>query len=98
MKYFKPFRQYDMFGHLITMNFNKRGAYHKTVFGAFFSIIIKFAIYVYVALTFQTLLTMGADKNTTIGSILDIKDFGLVNYNTTGHFHFYVLMHQENRR
>ena len=69
MKYLKPLRQYDMFGHLITMNFNKRGAQHKTVFGAFFSIIIKFAIYVYVALTFKTLLTNGADKNSSIGSI-----------------------------
>jgi hypothetical protein len=69
MKLLKKFRQYDMFGHLITMNFNKRGAYHKTMIGAFFSVLIKFCIYVYIALTFRTLLTKGDNKNTTIDTI-----------------------------
>jgi len=39
------------------MNFNKRGAYHKTQIGAMFSIVIKFFIQMYVLLTFKTLLT-----------------------------------------
>ena len=69
MKTLKLLRQYDMFGHLITMNFNKRGAYHKTLIGAMFSILIKIMIYIYISLTFRTLLTEGDNKNTTIGSI-----------------------------
>ena len=52
-KSIKSLRSYDMFGHLITMNFNKRGNFHKTLVGAFFSIIIKVGIYIYVALTFK---------------------------------------------
>ena len=70
-----------MFGHLITMNFNKRGNYHKTLIGAFFSILIKVGIYIYVALTFKQLLFKDANKNSTIYSSEAIADFGTVYYN-----------------
>lgn len=83
-KFWKTIRNYDMFGHLITMNFNKRGAQHKTQIGGVFSIVIKFAIYVYVILNFKTLLSLGANKNGTITSSQNIKSFGKVNYNETG--------------
>ena len=65
----KSLRSYDMFGHLITMNFNKRGNHHKTLVGAFFSIFIKVMIYVYVGLTFKQLIYKDANKNSTIYSV-----------------------------
>ena len=89
----KSLRSYDMFGHLITMNFNKRGNHHKTLIGAFFSIFIKVMIYVYVALTFKQLIYKDANKNSTIYSVEPIEDFGTVYYNETGHFTFYVMRH-----
>ena len=55
-KFCKSFKSYDMFGHLITMNFNQKGNRHKTEIGAFFSIIIKVFIYLYIGLTFKALL------------------------------------------
>jgi hypothetical protein len=65
---FKSLRQYDMFGHQITFNFNKRGDKHKTMIGAYFSIIIKICIYLYVLLTFNTMFTHGDNRNSTIES------------------------------
>ena len=90
-KTWKSLRSHDMFGHLITMNFNKRGPKHQTQIGAIFSLIIKFAIYVYVVLTFKTLLSQGADKNSTISSAEAIDQLGRVSYSTSRQFTFYVL-------
>jgi hypothetical protein len=64
--FYKSIRSYDMFGHLITMNFNKRGQRHKTHIGAIFSILIKVFIYLYIGLTFKQLIYMDANKNGTI--------------------------------
>ena len=63
---FKSLRKYDMFGHLIGINFNKRGDRHKTMIGAAFSIIIKICIYLYVLLTFNTMFTHGDNRNSTV--------------------------------
>jgi hypothetical protein len=95
-KQIKGLRQYDMFGHLITMNFNKRGNRHKTLIGAVFSILIKILIYSYVALTFKSMFYLDANRNSITMSSEIIDDIGLVNYNQTGLFIFYVLRHQMN--
>ena len=72
----KSLREFDMFGHLITMNFNKRGNRHKTGIGAFFSIIIKFCVYSYVLMTFNTMFSKGENRNSTITSSQNIEKFG----------------------
>jgi hypothetical protein len=74
----KFLRQYDMFGHLITMNFNKKGNRHKTQIGAFFSILIKLFIYLYIGLTFKSLLFMDANTTGTTRSVEPIEEFGTV--------------------
>jgi len=79
--FWKSLRKHDMYGHLITMNFNQRGNRHKTLIGALFSLLVKFFIYVYIGLTFKTLLFVEADKNTTITSAEPIESYGKVNYN-----------------
>jgi hypothetical protein len=89
----KSLRKYDMFGHLITLNFNKRGDKHKTMFGAFFSIIIKFFIYLYVALTLQTMFTKSVNVNSTISSSQKIDTFGEVDYKDTGLFIYFEINH-----
>ena len=87
----KSLRRFDMFGHLITMNFNKRGNHHKTLIGAIFSIFIKLLIYVYVALTFKSLIFKTSNKNTTIYSSEPIESLGKINRNESGHFTFYEM-------
>ena len=87
----KSLKSYDMFGHLITLNFNLKGNRHKTLMGACFSLFIKFFIWVYIFLTFKTMFEKGANSNTAFESSKPIEEFGQVYYNGTGHVTFYVL-------
>jgi hypothetical protein len=49
-KGYKSIRQHDIFGHIVHVNFNKRGPSHKTYFGGLLSIVIKTIIRIYVLL------------------------------------------------
>ena len=89
--FWKSLRSYDMFGHLITMNFNKKGNRHKTQIGAIFSMFIKFFIYVYIGLTFKSLLFLDPNKNGTTNTMEAITNFGKVIYADSGHSVMYVL-------
>ena len=40
----KRVREKDLFGHNISLNFNRRGHTHKTAVGGFFSLIVKMII------------------------------------------------------
>ena len=40
-------RDQDMFGHVIALNFNKKGESHTTLIGGFFSVLIKIAFSIY---------------------------------------------------
>ena len=64
----KSLKSYDMFGHLITLNFNLKGNRHKTLLGACFSIFIKFFIWVYIFLTFKTMFEKEANSNSAFAS------------------------------
>jgi hypothetical protein len=72
-----------MFGHSISMNFNKRGASHKTHIGGFFSIFIKVLIRAYVLLNFKTMFWYEANKNKSYSELKKINELGQVNYNQT---------------
>jgi hypothetical protein len=82
-----------MFGHLITLNFNQRGDKHKTLIGAFFSIWIKLFIYVYIILTFQTMFTKKANRNSTIASIESIESLGEEDYDKMGLLIYFIPMY-----
>ena len=90
-------KSYDMFGHVVNLNFDKQGPSHKTVFGGSISLFIKIVIYIYVIFNFKKLIFGEADKNSTLISLENLKDMGLVNYNTTSHQAIYVLRHQMGR-
>ena len=62
-------KSYDMFGHVVNLNFDKQGPSHKTVFGGAISIFIKIIIYVYVVFNFKKLILGEADKNSTLISL-----------------------------
>tara|TARA_B110000285_G_C15064504_1_gene584341 strand:- start:1138 stop:1374 length:237 start_codon:yes stop_codon:yes gene_type:complete len=66
---YKGLKQHDLFGHVIQMNFNKKGPQHKTTFGGIVSITIKIFIRVYVILTLKSLLFLEENTNTTVESL-----------------------------
>ena len=94
----KYIRSYDMFGHAIAMNFNKKGNNHKTQIGAFFSIFIQLFIHIYIAITFKQLLWKDANTNSTISSVQDIKSLGKVYYEESGHRVFYTMKKQISKK
>ena len=84
--YYKSIRQHDLFGHVIHMNFNKRGPSHKTYVGGLLSIFIKMFIRVYVLLTFKSLIFLEENSTSSIESMeIEIPK---VNFNTTDLFIF----------
>jgi hypothetical protein len=48
-----------MFGHVIALNFNKKGESHSTFIGGFFSFFIKIAFVIYVYMQFAKLILKG---------------------------------------
>lgn len=93
-KSLKGMRQKDLFGHLITLNFNKRGQYHRTTVGGFVSLGIKLFINVYIVLNFVTLLTYGNNKNNTLNGFEKVTELGTVTTNTTDTTVYYVMRNQ----
>jgi hypothetical protein len=82
----KSIRQHDIFGHVVHMNFNKRGPSHKTYIGGLLSIIIKIFIRIYVLLTFKSLIFMEENQTSAVESMeLEVPT---VNYNETDLFVF----------
>ena len=66
----------DLFGHLININFNRKGSTHKTPIGGIFSLIIKLFVFIYVMTKFRKLLWRTDDQITTSTQIAD--DLGTV--------------------
>ena len=87
-------KQYDLFGHAITFNFDKRGGKHQTPIGGFFSILIKITIFSYVALTLKRMLWYEADINFTEFGNIDLVKAGEINLFKTDIVIFYNLFKQ----
>jgi hypothetical protein len=61
--------EFDMFGHPILMNFERKGDSHQTFIGGIFSFFIKTFMTFYVVLCFKSLIFREKDNNfTTFGS------------------------------
>ena len=80
-----------MFGHIINLNFDQQGDAHKTLIGGLASILIKIGMSIYVVLTFEKFFYNLDDKNSTESGLLDLKELGQIDYNSTNFFNFYVL-------
>ena len=76
----KALAEWDMFGHIIQLNFDKQGDSQQTVIGGFFSLIIRFAMTMYVLLNFKKMLFMENNSNNTIVDLQDIDAFGVIKY------------------
>lgn len=56
---------YDMFGHQIGFNFERKGDSHNTIIGGTFSMLIKVFMIAYITICFKRLLLNERDTNTT---------------------------------
>ena len=63
----------DLFGHPIELNFNNKGSTHNTFVGGFFSIFIRFALFVYVVVIVMKMLTYGnnMERSATFTLVMD---------------------------
>ena len=83
MQYFcsrDAFKDHDMFGHTIQLNFDKQGESHNTLLGGIFSIFIKIIMSVYIGLCFKKLLYMEDDSISLFLEQQDLKVTGDVDY------------------
>ena len=60
----------DYFGHHLQFNFDKQGDNHRTKFGGFISIIVKFVLSVYIFLRFRVLIEGDDDEVITTDYLL----------------------------
>ena len=87
-------RDQDMFGHVIALNFNKKGESHTTSIGGFMSIWIKIAFSVYCFMQFTKLVDLGDNNLVTTILQLDLQEQGEVNLNSTNYHSFLVIKKQ----
>ena len=73
-------RDHDMFGHVINLNFDKRGDSHKTLCGGVFSIGLKGFLSFYVILLLIKLFSKSNDTNMNTEGLLRLDDIGAINY------------------
>ena len=84
----------DMFGHTISLNFNKQGNTHKTLIGGFFSFIIILAMSLYVFVNVKKLWLYEDDQVNTEIYKLDLDSLDELAYNDTKMFIFHTIRKQ----
>ena len=62
----KYVKSHDMFGHIVQLNFNKSGSYHKTLIGGFFSLVIKIVCLLFIIVRGRTILIHSDDDYCSI--------------------------------
>ena len=62
----------DMFGHSVTLNFNKKGVLHKTQIGGIFSIFVRCIMAFYIILLFKWLILRERNVIGTQAHLLDL--------------------------
>ena len=87
-------KSYDMFGHVITMNFNQRGNSHQTTFGGCVSIVIYVTMTVYVALNFRTMIFSEGDELSTQTALINPDEIEPILYNQTDLLLFHAIRKQ----
>jgi hypothetical protein len=80
-----------MFGHIVSLNFNRRGNTHKTHMGGVFSFAIKGFLKIYVLLNFITMFWYEANINGYEDGSSSFEDLGRVNISDSDNVVFYVI-------
>ena len=72
-----------MFGHVISLNFDKQGDAHNTFITGLCSLVIRFGILCYIILNFKRMIFNENDLNYTLIGVVDLEELGEVPYNET---------------
>lgn len=88
----------DMFGHVINLNFDRKGDSHKTLCGGVFSIALKGFLSFYVILLLIKLISKGNDTNLSTEGLLHLEDLGAVNYDFQSmHMKFFHVIRKQDK-
>ena len=93
-KFAKHVSEYDMFGHVINLNFLKEGDSHKTAIGGVFSFIIKIAMTLYVFMNFKKMFLHEDDNNTTEYNLEDLEKIPPLGMRDTDFQMFHIVRKQ----
>ena len=70
----------DMFGHVVNLNFDKRGDSHTTACGGFVSTCVRIFLILYVYLLVEKLVNKGNDTDFSFHGIIELHNLGKVDY------------------
>ena len=87
-------REHDMFGHVINLNFDRRGDSHKTLCGGVFSIFFKCFLTFYVYLMFTKLIFKTNDTNYTYEGQWHLEGMEAIKYSDMSMRFFHVIKKQ----
>jgi hypothetical protein len=88
------FVNHDLFGHLITFNFDRKGDTHKTLIGGSFSVLVKMMMAVYIYVRVAKLIFRSTPDTTTSDALLKVDLHGDVPMSDLHMTSFYVLNKQ----
>ena len=83
-----------MFGHIINLNFDRRGDAHKTLCGGVFSIFFKTFLAFYVYLMVYKLISKGNDTNLGYEGQIRLEELGEIDYRDTRLRFFWIIRKQ----
>ena len=93
-KVYKRIKDMDMFGHVIQLNFNRKGELHRTFIGGFISVFIRSAMIMYFFWHLKTMFFMEDDNITSYNKMKDIINMGEVSYKKSDLMIFYTIRKQ----
>ena len=88
-------KDYDMFGHTIALNFDKKGDTYNTVVGGCCSILIKIFLISYVALCFKRLILFEKDDAITTVGLVDLSEMANVVQSTSLNMLFFYVIRKQ---
>ena len=83
----------DMFGHVVNLNFDRKGNSHNTWIGGIFSILIKLFMVVFISLKFKRLIYRDGPNVAVAGLLVKVDLMGEVAWNETNLVSFFVMKH-----
>jgi len=94
MTFVKFIKEWDIYGHTINWNFNKRGVVHNTFCGGLLSFFIKISVIIYIGINTKKMMNYENTLFQTATSPLDLEAEGDVNFAKTEVVVFHVIKKQ----
>ena len=82
---------FDIFGHSIALNFDRKGDTHKTVIGGICSSLLVLLLLIYVCLLGRDLFMHHRDDVSLFTNGLDLKNEPAIKFKNTDTFFYFIL-------